>query len=53
MPHRLTQQLIEGGRMVIPIGADVQELYLIQKISGKTETTKITGVSFVPMTGEP
>jgi protein-L-isoaspartate(D-aspartate) O-methyltransferase len=51
IPHRLTQQLAEGGRMVIPIGSDVQELLLIQKCCGKVETTRITGVSFVPMTG--
>lgn len=53
IPHRLTQQLAEGGRMVIPVGSDVQELFLIQKSCGKVETTKITGVSFVPMTGTP
>ena len=53
IPHRLTQQLVEGGRMVIPVGSDTQELYVIQKCNGKVETTRITGVSFVPMTGTP
>lgn len=53
MPHRLTQQLAEGGRMVIPVGSDIQELYVVQKCNGKIETTRITGVNFVPMTGTP
>ena len=51
IPFRLTQQLDEGGRMVIPVGSNSQELLLIKKCSGKVETTSITGVSFVPMTG--
>lgn len=53
IPQRLTQQLADGGRMVVPVGSDIQELYLIQKLSGKIETTRVTGVSFVPMTGAP
>ena len=53
IPHRLTQQLAEGGRMVVPVGTDLQELFLIKKHAGKVNTTKITGVSFVPMTGKP
>ena len=53
IPHRLTQQLAEGGRMVIPVGSDIQELFVIKKCFGKVETTRITGVSFVPMTGTP
>ncbi len=53
IPHQLTQQLAEDGRMVIPVGSDTQELFVIQKCSGKVETTRVTGVSFVPMTGTP
>ena len=53
VPHRLTQQLADGGRMVIPVGTEFQELFLIDKNSGKIETERITGVSFVPMTGTP
>lgn len=51
IPFRLTQQLNEDGRMVIPVGSDIQELLLIKKCSGRIETKSITGVSFVPMTG--
>lgn len=53
IPHRLTQQLADGGRMVLPVGTDLQDLFVIQKCVGKVNTTKITGVSFVPMTGNP
>lgn len=51
VPHRLTQQLVDGGRMVIPVGSKIQELLLIEKCSDKVQTTSITGVNFVPMTG--
>ncbi|MCG9126949.1 protein-L-isoaspartate(D-aspartate) O-methyltransferase [Candidatus Poribacteria bacterium] len=53
IPHRLTQQLVNGGRMVIPVGSDHQELVLINKLSGKIQSSRITAVSFVPMTGTP
>lgn len=58
VPKHLVQQLSEGGRMVIPVGDSEQNLLLIQKKSrigaGSEpflETTEVTGVSFVPMTG--
>ncbi len=53
IPYRLTQQLADGGRMVIPVGSEFQELLLITKYTGKINTERITGVSFVPMTGTP
>lgn len=53
IPHRLTQQLVDGGRMVIPVGSDNQELVLIKNLSGKIKSSRITSVSFVPMTGSP
>ena len=58
VPEPLVQQLGEGGRMVIPVGDSEQNLLLIQKKSQTEagcepflETTAVTGVSFVPMTG--
>lgn len=58
VPEHLVQQLSEGGRMVIPVGDSEQNLLLIQKKprtgAGSEpflETTEVTGVSFVPMTG--
>jgi protein-L-isoaspartate O-methyltransferase len=38
--------------MVVPVGTYSQELKKIVKKSGKIETTDITPVIFVPMTGE-
>lgn len=52
IPKPLLEQLKEGGRMVVPVGTITQELKKIVKRSGKIETTTITPVIFVPMTGE-
>ena len=51
VPQRLTQQLREGGRMVIPVGATwyQQTLYLLEKRKGKLRSTAIVPVAFVPM----
>ncbi len=60
VPEHLVQQLRKGGRMVIPVGDSEQNLLLIQKtvqtadnFEPSLETTEVTGVSFVPMTGSP
>ena len=60
VPAQLVHQLGEGGRMVIPVGDSEQNLLLIQKkaqtennFESFLETTEVTGVSFVPMTGSP
>ncbi len=52
IPQPLIDQLVEGGRMVIPVGVEWQELKLLEKIDGQIETTTIIPVRFVPMTGE-
>jgi len=52
IPKPLIDQLTEGGRMVVPVGTYTQELMKIIKRSGKTETTNVIPVLFVPMTGE-
>ncbi len=58
VPEQLVQQLGAGGRIVIPVGDSEQNLLLIQKeptteegSEPLLETTEVTGVSFVPMTG--
>lgn len=52
IPQPLLDQLIEGGRMVLPVGTyPHQELKKIIKKSGKPEITDILPVLFVPMTG--
>lgn len=60
VPAQLVQQLRKGGRMVIPVGDSEQNLLLIEKkaqtannFKPSLETTEVTGVSFVPMTGSP
>jgi len=52
IPKPLIEQLKEGGRMVVPVGAYTQELKKIVKRSGKVGTTDVIPVIFVPMTGE-
>ena len=52
VPRPLLDQLAPGGRMVIPLGGDVQELKRIRRSrDGQTfETESLMGVRFVPMT---
>ena len=53
IPQPLIDQLKEGGRMVLPLeGMSFQDLIRITKVRGGLEREKITGVRFVPMTGE-
>lgn len=52
VPEPLVDQLREGGRMIIPVGAEVQELHLLSKVDGKVQTESVLPVRFVPMTGE-
>jgi protein-L-isoaspartate(D-aspartate) O-methyltransferase len=50
IPGPLIDQLAENGRLVIPVGppSAVQELQLVVKRNGKTETKRLTFVRFVP-----
>jgi protein-L-isoaspartate(D-aspartate) O-methyltransferase len=52
IPEPLTQQIKEGGKMVIPVGDYFQELILLKKTRDGLKEKKVTPVSFVPMTGE-
>jgi protein-L-isoaspartate(D-aspartate) O-methyltransferase len=49
IPQALIEQLAQGGRMVIPVGAHYQELKLLVKVKGKIEQKGIIPVRFVPM----
>jgi protein-L-isoaspartate(D-aspartate) O-methyltransferase len=53
IPQPLVEQLAEGGKMIIPVGADYnQALYLLEKRNGKIHKTKTLPVLFVPMMRE-
>ena len=53
VPLPLVQQLVEGGRMLLPLGdAFEQWLYLVRKTNGQPSLNKIAAVRFVPMVGE-
>jgi protein-L-isoaspartate(D-aspartate) O-methyltransferase len=54
IPAPLLEQLVPGGRMIIPVGPihTVQQLILVQKAHDGTITTRqMLPVRFVPMTG--
>ena len=54
IPPRLTAQLKEGGRMVLPLGkaGSLQTLILTTKEKGELHSEQIAPVAFVPMVGE-
>ena len=54
VPQPLKDQLAEGGRMIIPIGAGQwnQDLLLLQKKGGELKRERLLPVRFVPMTGK-
>lgn len=52
VPKPLTEQLKLNGKMVIPVGDENQELLLIKRTEGGTDSKTVTPVRFVPMTGE-
>lgn len=55
IPEALVSQLVVGGRLIAPVGAQSsdQELILVRRVtSTEVEVNKILGVRFVPMTHE-
>ena len=52
VPPPLIAQLKEGGRMIIPVGTPfaTQQLLLVTKKDGKTKTSNLMFVRFVPFT---
>jgi protein-L-isoaspartate(D-aspartate) O-methyltransferase len=50
IPPALTEQLGEGGRLIIPVGPPyVQELQLVVKCEGRLTTVVLEGCRFVPL----
>ena len=52
-PDCLSEQLVEGGCMVLPLGDHYQDLVRIRKTKTGIDQERISGVRFVPMTGAP
>jgi protein-L-isoaspartate(D-aspartate) O-methyltransferase len=53
VPQQLTEQLKDGGRMVIPVGERfAQRLYLLEKKNGQLKESATLPVRFVPMARE-
>jgi protein-L-isoaspartate(D-aspartate) O-methyltransferase len=52
VPKPLLDQLAPGGRLVIPVGAGVQELEVHRRTESGIEVEHVAPVRFVPMTGE-
>jgi len=51
IPQALPEQLALGGRLVIPVGRQEQELRLVLRTAFGFDERVVTPVSFVPMTG--
>ncbi len=52
VPAPLKEQLKDGGRLVLPVGDDIQDLLLVVRHGATFEERRILPVRFVPMTGE-
>jgi len=53
IPEALKAQLRDGGRLVIPVGDDVQELRLVTRRGATFEDKRLLMVRFVPLVGRP
>ena len=49
IPQKLIEQLKIKGRLIIPVGDDFQQLFLITKTEDGTEERKLIPVRFVPL----
>jgi protein-L-isoaspartate(D-aspartate) O-methyltransferase len=52
IPEPLKQQLRDGGRLIIPVGEEWQELVLVTRRGDRFEERRVLPVRFVPMTGK-
>ena len=52
IPAPLIEQLGEGGRLVLPVGDEYQELMRVVKEGGEIRRENLLPVRFVPMTGK-
>jgi protein-L-isoaspartate(D-aspartate) O-methyltransferase len=52
IPEELKRQLKDGGRLILPVGDEYQELVLLTRKGERYEERRVLAVRFVPMTGE-
>jgi protein-L-isoaspartate(D-aspartate) O-methyltransferase len=52
VPEPLEQQLKDGGRLILPVGDEWQELVLVTRRGARYEEKRVLPVRFVPMTGK-
>jgi protein-L-isoaspartate(D-aspartate) O-methyltransferase len=54
IPHPLVQQLADGGKLVVPVGppGGYQTLWEVSKEGDEIKNRNVTGVLFVPLTGD-
>jgi protein-L-isoaspartate(D-aspartate) O-methyltransferase len=52
VPPKLVEQLVDGGRLVLPVGNDAQELVRLVRQGDEIQRELLLPVRFVPMTGE-
>ena len=52
IPHPLLDQLVIGGRLILPLGKMVQRLILMKRTQEVWKKDQLFPVAFVPMTGE-
>jgi protein-L-isoaspartate(D-aspartate) O-methyltransferase len=52
VPQPLLDQLKEGGLLIVPIGHQIQELVIFEKVQSKIKRHSTIPVRFVPMTGK-
>jgi protein-L-isoaspartate O-methyltransferase len=49
MPEPLETQLGPGGRMIVPVGTDLQELILVRRVEKGLTRERLLAVRYVPL----
>jgi len=52
VPQPLKDQLRDGGRLILPVGDEYQELIVVTRRGASFEERRVLPVRFVPMTGK-
>lgn len=52
IPHNLTEQLNNGGKMILPLGSYMQRLVIVEKEKGNISLKNDLPVRFVPMVSD-